>query len=89
VHPLIHGDRGWFAGRKSLPVLHGTLVHVTVERLPDGRDPHRAMWLWHAGPGPLSPRRALARLPRQVRHRARDPHPQGHSRPHHRKGEGP
>ena len=54
VHPLIHGDRGWFAGRKELPVLRGTLVHVTVERLPDGRDPHRAMWLWHAGPGPLS-----------------------------------
>lgn len=54
VHPLIHGDRGWFAGRENLPVLPGTLVHVTVERLPDGRDPHRAMWLWHAGPGPLS-----------------------------------
>jgi hypothetical protein len=54
VHPLIHGDRGWFAGRTHLPVLRGTLVHVTVERLPDGRDPHRAMWLWHAGPGPLS-----------------------------------
>jgi hypothetical protein len=55
VHPLIHGDRGWFAGRENLPVLPGTLVRVTVERLPDGRDPHRAMWLWHAGPGPLSP----------------------------------
>jgi hypothetical protein len=54
VHPLIHGDRGWFAGRNNLPVLPGTLIHVTVERLPDGRDPHRAMWLWHAGPGPLS-----------------------------------
>ena len=54
VHPLIHGDRGWFAGRKNLPVLPGTLVHVTVDRLPDGRDPHRAMWLWHACPGPLS-----------------------------------
>ena len=52
VHPLIHGDRGWFAGRKNLPVLRGTLVHVTVEHLPGGRDPHRAMWLWHAGPGP-------------------------------------
>jgi hypothetical protein len=54
VHPLIHGDRGWSAGRTRLPVLRGTLVHVTVERLPNGRDPHRAMWLWHAGPGPLS-----------------------------------
>ena len=50
VRPLIHGDRGWFAGRKELPDLPGTLIHVTVERLPDGRDPHRAMWLWHAGP---------------------------------------
>jgi hypothetical protein len=55
VHPLVHGDRGWFAGRTHLPVLHGTLIHLTVERLPDGRDPHRAMWPWHAGPGPLSP----------------------------------
>jgi hypothetical protein len=54
VHPLIHGGRGWFAGRKHPPVLRGTLVHLTVDRLPDGRDPHRAMWLWHAGPGPLS-----------------------------------
>jgi len=54
VHPLVHGDRGWFAGRKHLPVLRGILVHPTVERLPDGRDPHRAMWMWHAGPGPLS-----------------------------------
>ena len=55
VHPQVHGDRGWFAGREKLPVLRGTLVHVTAERLPDGRDPHRQMWLWHAGPGPLSP----------------------------------
>ena len=54
VHPLVHGDRGWFAGRTHLPVLRGALIHVTVERLPDGRDPHRSMWLWHAGPGPLS-----------------------------------
>jgi DDE superfamily endonuclease len=54
VHPQVHGDRGWFAGRDKLPVLRGTLVHVTAQRLPDGRDPHRQLWLWHAGPGPLS-----------------------------------
>jgi hypothetical protein len=54
VHPQVHGDRGWFAGRDKLPVLRGTLLHVTAERLPDGRDPHRQLWLWHAGPGPLS-----------------------------------
>jgi len=54
VHPQVHGDRGWFAGRDKLPVPRGTLIHVTAERLPDGRDPHRQLWLWHAGPGPLS-----------------------------------
>jgi len=55
VHPLIHGDRGWFAGRDGeLPVLRGTVLRVKVERLPDGRKPHKTMWLWHAGPAPLS-----------------------------------
>jgi DDE superfamily endonuclease len=55
VHPLIHGDRGWFAGWDGeLPVLRGALLRVSVERLPDGRKPHKTMWLWHAGPSPLS-----------------------------------
>ena len=55
VHPLIHGDRGWFAGWDGdLPVLRGAVLHVTVEHLPDGRKPHKTMWLWHAGPAPLS-----------------------------------
>jgi hypothetical protein len=55
VHPLIHGDRGWFAGWDGeLPVLRGTVLRVKVERLPDGRAPHKTMWLWHAGPSPLS-----------------------------------
>ena len=48
------GDRGRFTGRTQLPVLRGALLHVTVGRLTDGRDPHRAMRLWHADPGPLS-----------------------------------
>jgi hypothetical protein len=56
VHPLIHGDRGYFAGWDGrLPVLRGTLLHVTVDHLPGGRQPPKAMWLWHAGPVPLSP----------------------------------
>jgi len=55
VHPLIHGDRGWFAGwNGELPILRGTVLRVIVERLPDGRKPHKTMWLWHAGPAPLS-----------------------------------
>jgi hypothetical protein len=55
VHPLIHGDRGYFTGWDGeLPILRGTLLRVTVEHLPDGRAPHKTMWLWHAGPAPLS-----------------------------------
>jgi DDE superfamily endonuclease len=55
VHPLIHGDRGWFADWDgNLPILRGTLLRVIVEHLPDGRTPHKTMWLWHAGPAPLS-----------------------------------
>jgi DDE superfamily endonuclease len=55
VHPQIHGDRGWFAGwQGKLPVLRGALLRVTVDHLPDGRVPPKAMWLWHAGPAPLS-----------------------------------
>lgn len=68
VHPQIHGDRGWFADWDGdLPVLRGTLLRVTVGHLPDGRVPPKAMWLWHAGPAPLScddrPRRPQARRP--------------------------
>src|SRR5438132_10469773 len=49
VHPLINGDRGYFAGWDGgLPVLRGTLLHVTVDHLPDRREPLKAMWLWHA-----------------------------------------
>ena len=56
VHPLIHGDRGWLADNRdgNLPVLRGTVLRVIVEHLPDGRKPHKTMWLWHAGPAPLS-----------------------------------
>lgn len=57
VHPIIHGDRGWFKDNwhGELPVLRGTLLRVLVEHLPGGRIPHKTMWLWHAGPAPLSP----------------------------------
>ncbi len=33
-----------------LPIIEGIVVEVRVERLPDGRSPHRTMWLWHSGP---------------------------------------
>jgi DDE superfamily endonuclease len=56
VHPLIHADRGWFKDNwhGDLPILCGTVLRVLVDHLPDGRRPHKTMWLWHAGPAPLS-----------------------------------
>jgi hypothetical protein len=56
ARPLVHGDRGWFKDNwdGELPVLRGTLLRVLVEHLPDGRPPRKTMWLWHAGPAPLS-----------------------------------
>ena len=52
VHPVIHGDRGWFKDNwhGQLPILRGTLPRVVAGRLPDGRRPHKTLWLWHAGP---------------------------------------
>ncbi len=52
---------GYFARLEAephtrLPVIEGTIIGVRVERLPDGRSPHRTMWLWHSGPqAPNSP----------------------------------
>jgi len=56
VHPLIHADRGWFSDNLhgELPILRGTLLRVLVDHLPGGRKPRKIMWLWHAGPAPLS-----------------------------------
>jgi hypothetical protein len=55
VHPQVHGDRGWFAGRDgTLPVLRCTLLRITGGHLPGGRVPPKAMWLWHVDPAPLS-----------------------------------
>jgi hypothetical protein len=35
---------------EPLPVVKGTVIQVTVERLPDGRKPLKDLWLWHYGP---------------------------------------
>src|SRR5204862_167296 len=48
LHTAGNGEAG------DLPVLRGTVLRVSVEHLPDGRKPHKTMWLWHAGPAPLS-----------------------------------
>jgi hypothetical protein len=45
--------QGWWSDfplEKSLPIVRGTLVQVTVERLPHSKGPDTDLWLWHAGP---------------------------------------
>ncbi len=47
------GRSGRWAGYpedEQLPVVKGTVICVTVERLPDGRKPLKDPWLWHHGP---------------------------------------
>ncbi|WP_228010719.1 transposase [Nonomuraea phyllanthi] len=46
---------GYFARLEAelfsrLPIIEGTVIQVRVEWLPDGRNPHRTMWLWYSGP---------------------------------------
>ena len=88
VRPLIHGDRGWFAGRKSCPS-----CAAPSSTSPSSACPTAATPTAPCGCGtparPAVPGRALARLPRPLRHRARLQAPQGHPRPHRRQGKDP
>jgi hypothetical protein len=47
--------RGHFTGRQRPEVVSGTVIRVTVEHLPDGRAPHKTLWLWWSGPPGLLP----------------------------------
>jgi hypothetical protein len=42
--------RGHFAGEDAPEVVTGTVIQVKVERLPDGRLPHKTLWLWWTAP---------------------------------------
>ncbi len=45
---------GWPADT-ALPIVRGTVIQVSVERLPGGRAPHRDIWLFHAAPPGVEP----------------------------------
>jgi hypothetical protein len=40
---------GWAGHPGALPIVEGTLIHVTVDRLPGDRAP-KPVWLWHSHP---------------------------------------
>jgi DDE superfamily endonuclease len=50
-HPQLQRRAGWAAHPGALPIVEGTLVHVTVDRLPGDRTP-KPVWLWHSQPEP-------------------------------------
>ena len=86
VHPVIHGDRGWFKDNwhGELPILRGTLLRVLVDHLPEQQAAAQDDVAVARRPGPAVPGRAVARLPGPVRRGTYLPVPQGQPRAHHR-----
>lgn len=51
LHPRLTRRSAWITDQNpELPVLHGLVDRLTVERLPGGRDPD-PVWLWSSHPG--------------------------------------
>jgi hypothetical protein len=52
LHQALERSGRWsgFPECQELPIVPGTVIQVSVERLPGGRAPHKDLWLWHHGP---------------------------------------
>lgn len=52
MHQALGRDGHWahWPPEIPLPIVHGTIIQVSVEHLPDGRTPPKDLWLFHAGP---------------------------------------
>jgi hypothetical protein len=50
LHPRLTHRAAWLEHDGDLPVLHGTLIRLTVEHLPGDRDP-KPVWLWSSATG--------------------------------------
>jgi hypothetical protein len=50
VHPRLARRNAWAGHDGDLPVIEGTLIRLTVDRLPGSRDP-KPVWLWSSRPG--------------------------------------
>jgi hypothetical protein len=49
AHPKLKARGAWEGHQGELPVIEGTLIRLTVDRLPHDRDP-KPMWLWTSRP---------------------------------------
>jgi hypothetical protein len=50
LHPRLTRRAAWAGHAGELPILEGTLVRLTVDRLPGDRNP-KPVWLWHSVTG--------------------------------------
>jgi hypothetical protein len=51
LHPRLTRRSAWITDQNAeLPILHGLVIRLSVERLPCGRDPD-PVWLWSSHPG--------------------------------------
>jgi hypothetical protein len=50
LHPRLTRRAAWAAHRGELPIVEGTLIRLTVDRLPGERHP-KPVWLWHSRTG--------------------------------------
>jgi hypothetical protein len=49
LHPRLTSRSAWRAHDGELPIIEGTLIRLTVDRLPGDRDP-KPVWLWSSRP---------------------------------------
>jgi hypothetical protein len=50
-HQRLTRRAGWQHHPGRLPIVHGTLIQIVVDRLPGDRAP-KPLWLWHSHPNP-------------------------------------
>jgi hypothetical protein len=50
LHPRLTRRAAWAEHPGELPIVEGTLIRLTVERLPGERNP-KPVWLWHSATG--------------------------------------
>jgi hypothetical protein len=51
LHPRLTRRAAWTGHPGELPIVEGTLIRLSVDRLPGERNP-KPVWLWHSGTGP-------------------------------------
>jgi hypothetical protein len=49
LHPKLERRNSWADHDADLPIVEGTLIHLSVDHLPGDRDP-KPLWLWHSHP---------------------------------------